>query len=88
MTKIKLLKRLHKILYRSDDLMDQEDLFEAQEIVDKEFVWKNFTVEEQNAILAAGRSNNYLDTSRLESLYPEVKGIKESVRDMLVLMKR
>jgi 3,5-epimerase/4-reductase len=57
-----------------------------KEIVDPTFTWNNFTIEEQNAILASGRSNNFLETTRLESLYPNVKNIKESVRDMLVLM--
>lgn len=57
-----------------------------KEIVDPEFVWENFTVEEQAKILAAGRSNNFLDTSRLESLYPNVMGIKESVRQCLIRM--
>ena len=36
-----------------------------KEIVDPFFTWKNFTVEEQAKILAAGRSNNFLDTSKL-----------------------
>lgn len=57
-----------------------------KEIVDPDFVWKNFTIEEQNEILAAGRSNNYLDTTRLEQLYPQVKNIKDSVRECLELM--
>ena len=59
-----------------------------KEIVDNEFSWKNFTIEEQSAILSSGRSNNYLDTSKLEELYPDVSNIKESVRTVLELMKR
>tara|TARA_B100001287_G_C22632928_1_gene506103 strand:+ start:491 stop:1372 length:882 start_codon:yes stop_codon:yes gene_type:complete len=51
--------------------------------VDSEFKWKNFSPSEQKKILAADRSNNYLDTTRLESLYPNIKNIKESVGDML-----
>ena len=58
-----------------------------KEIVDPEFTWVNMTVEEQSAVLASGRSNNFLDTCRLESLYPNVKNIKDSVRIMLVQMK-
>ena len=57
-----------------------------KEIVDSDFTWENFTIEEQNKILAGGRSNNYLDTNKLESLYPNVKNIKESVREILVKM--
>ena len=53
------------------------------EIVDPEFTWKNFTAEEQRKILASDRSNNFLDTTKLETMYPQVKNIKESVREML-----
>ena len=35
--------------------------------VDPTFTWTNFTIEEQNKILAAERSNNTLDTSRSSS---------------------
>lgn len=54
-----------------------------KEIVDPEFVWNNFSLEEQRQILAGDRSNNYLDTTKLENMYPQVKNIKESVREML-----
>jgi len=57
-----------------------------KEIVDPTFTWNNFTIEEQSAILASGRSNNFLETTKLESMYPNVKNIKESVRDILVIM--
>jgi nucleoside-diphosphate-sugar epimerase len=57
-----------------------------KELVDPSFEWKNFSIEEQAAILDSGRSNNFLETTRLETLYPTVKNIKDSVRDMLVLM--
>jgi dTDP-glucose 4,6-dehydratase len=54
-----------------------------KEIVDSDFTWKNFSIEEQNTILASKRSNNFLDTTRLESLYPNVKNIKESIKECL-----
>ena len=41
-----------------------------KEIVDPTFTWENFTVEEKNQILASERSNNLLDTTKLQSLYP------------------
>lgn len=59
-----------------------------KEIVDPEFKWENFSIEEQRQILDSGRSNNFLDTTRLEILYPNVKNIKESVREMLMKMKK
>ena len=54
-----------------------------KEIVDPTFTWKNFTIEEQDNILLSGRSNNVLDTSKLQELYPNVKPIKESIREVL-----
>lgn len=59
-----------------------------QEIVDPTFKWNNFTIEEQNKILASGRSNTSLDTTKLTQLYPNVKNIKEAVRDVLMSYKK
>lgn len=59
-----------------------------KEIVDKDFVWKNFTKEEQSTILLGGRSNNLLLTTKLENLFPDVLPIKESVKNALILMKK
>jgi len=68
-------------------LISHNEILEMyREIVDKDFTWNNFSIEEQRQILASERSNNFLDTSRLESMY-KVKGIKESVRDVLYKMK-
>ena len=41
-------------------------------------------MEEQRAILAADRSNNYLDTSNLEALFPGINNIKVAVRKCLI----
>lgn len=54
-----------------------------REIVDPDFQWANFSVDEQRAVLAAGRSNNLLDTTRLETLYPDVRPIGDAVRDII-----
>ena len=58
-----------------------------KEIVDPSFTWKNFSQEEQRKILAADRSNNFLDTTLLESLYPNVTNIKTAVKKCLVEYK-
>ena len=58
-----------------------------KEIIDPEFTWNNFSIEEQAKILDSGRSNNYLDTSKLETLYPNVMNIKDSVRCILMKMR-
>jgi len=54
-----------------------------KEIVDPAFTWQNFSVEEQDKILLSGRSNNVLETTKLQELYPNVKPIKESIREVL-----
>jgi 3,5-epimerase/4-reductase len=59
-----------------------------KEIVNPSFQWKNFSMEEQRAILAADRSNNYLDTSKLEALFPDMDNIKVAVRKCLIEYKQ
>jgi dTDP-glucose 4,6-dehydratase len=54
-----------------------------KEIVDPFFTWKNFTQEEQRKIIASDRSNNLLNTTKLETLYPTVLNIKDSVKNVL-----
>ena len=54
-----------------------------KEYVDPNFTWQNFSIEEQNKILASERSNNLLDTTLLQHLEPSIKHIKESVRELL-----
>ena len=66
-----------------------------KEIVNPTFTWNNFSQEEQRKILAADRSNNFLETKKLETLYshshpdslPKIKNIRESIRDCLVEYK-
>ena len=59
-----------------------------KEIVDPSFTWNNMSLEEQKVLLAAGRSNNYLNVSHLQELYPSVKHIKDAVRDCLKEYKK
>ena len=66
-------------------LISHNEILEMyKEIVDPSFTWKNFSQEEQRSILAADRSNNFLETTKLEELFPEMKHIKESVRERLI----
>jgi 3,5-epimerase/4-reductase len=57
-----------------------------KEIVDPNFTWDNFSIEEQNAILASKRSNNCLNTEKLENI-ATIKDIKTSVKDTIIQMK-
>ena len=58
-----------------------------KQTINKDFTWKNMTIEEQSAILKSERSNNYLDTSKIEKEYPKLKGINESMIIVLNKMK-
>jgi 3,5-epimerase/4-reductase len=55
--------------------------------VDNNFKWENFSAEEQRKILAADRSNNFLNTTKLQILYPNVKNIKDSIKDLMMNYK-
>lgn len=69
-------------------LISHNEILEMyREIVNPYFTWKNFTQEEQRKILLADRSNNFLDTTRLTTLYPQIKNIKDSVRECLLKYK-
>jgi len=77
-------KRTGTINLTNPGLISHNEILDMyREIVDPDFEWNNFTIEEQAQILAAGRSNNFLDTTTLEEAYPSVKHIKDSVRDIL-----
>ena len=70
-------------------LISHNEMLEMyKEIVDPLFTWKNFSQEEQCKILASERSNNFLDTTKLETLFPEVRNIKDSVKDCLIQYKK
>jgi len=54
-----------------------------KEIVDPNFKWEEFSIEEQNKILAAERSNNCLSTARLQQFAPNVLPIDKAVEKVL-----
>lgn len=65
-------------------LISHNEILEMyKEIVDPTFTWQNFNIEEQRSILAAERSNNYLDTTKIETLFPEIDNIKVAVKKCL-----
>lgn len=54
--------------------------------IDPTFTWSNFTIEEQQKVLAAGRSNNHLDTTALEKDY-DVLPIHDAICAVLMKMR-
>src|SRR4029079_16247255 len=47
--------------------------------IDPAFTYRNFTVEEQNLILKAKRSNNELDATKLLAEFPELSHVRQSI---------
>lgn len=77
-----------KLNFTNPGYISHNDILEMyKEIVDKNFKWENFTIDEQDKILDSKRSNNYLDTDLLLKYFPDVKNIKESIRDCLLEYK-
>ncbi len=54
-------------------------------LVDSNFTWQNFTIEEQDLVLDAKRSNNYLDATKIEEY--NVPTIKDDVKQVLTRWK-
>jgi 3,5-epimerase/4-reductase len=55
--------------------------------VDKDFKWDNFTIEEQRTVLKADRSNNVLETSKLEKKY-KIKSIEDAMETVFTNMSK
>ena len=70
-------------------LISHNEILEMyKEIVDPDFTWENFSIDEQNEILASKRSNNCLNTTILElDKVNNIKPIKEAVREILIAMR-
>ena len=88
-----LNKQVGTVNLTNPGLISHNEILEIyKEIVDPDFTWSNFSVEEQNQILASKRSNNCLDTMKLTnttlSFKNPVSPIKDAVRDVFLRMKR
>ncbi len=57
-----------------------------KDIADPQFTWNNFKIEEQDKILSAKRSNNFLDTTKLTEQY-QIPDIHTAVRETLLTFK-
>jgi len=70
------------------DLISHNEILEMyRDIVDPSFKWTNFTIEDQDKVLKSKRSNNHLDTTKIQQLYPSLQPIKDSIRKCLLQMK-
>lgn len=55
-----------------------------KELVDPAFSYTNFDLAEHDTVVVAKRSNNTLDTTRIETLFPQVKPVHEALRECMV----
>ena len=88
-----LNKQVGTVNLTNPGLISHNEILEMyKEIVDPEFTWTNFTIDEQNQILASKRSNNCLDTTKLTNISLNLKNpvttIKEAVRNILQRMSK
>lgn len=59
-----------------------------KEYIDPTFTYGNFTLEEQDKILKARRSNAELSAEKLLSYYPDVPHVKQSLRNIFETIKK
>ena len=59
-----------------------------REYIDPNFTYTNFTIEEQDKILKARRSNNELDASKLLKEFPEILPIQQSIIKVFKKMQK
>jgi hypothetical protein len=85
-----LEKKIGTYNFTNPGLITHNEILEMyKEIVDPNFTWDNFTIEEQNGILTSKRSNNCLDTTKLvNDTKTTVFDIKYSVKNALIRMKK
>ena len=70
-------------------LISHNDILTSyRNIVDPGFTWENFTLEEQSKVLKSDRSNNLLDTTLVQSEYPGLKGIHDSINNILLKLNK
>jgi 3,5-epimerase/4-reductase len=88
-----LNKQVGTVNLTNPGLISHNEILEMyKEIVDPDFTWSNFSIEEQNQILASKRSNNCLDTMKLTNMTlrfrNQVSPIKESIRNVFLRMSK
>lgn len=59
-----------------------------KDIIDNNFTYENFSIDEQNKILLGKRSNNFLNTDKLLFYFPNILDIKTSIRNVLLNWKK
>ena len=69
-------------------LSHNEVLALYKEYIDPDYSWENFSLEEQDRILKAARSNTELDVSKLLKEFPDIPPIKDSIHALFQRMRQ
>jgi dTDP-glucose 4,6-dehydratase len=88
---LELMKNNHTgtLNFTNPGVISHNEILELyKKYVDPAFKWRNFSLEEQDAVLASKRSNNWLDTQELQRLFPSVRPIKDAVESIMKTYKR
>lgn len=88
---LELMKNHHTgtLNFTNPGVISHNEILELyKQYVDPAFEWRNFSLEEQDAVLASKRSNNCLDTQELQRLFPNVRPIKDAVESIMKTYKR
>lgn len=66
--------------YTNPGAISHNEILELyRDYIDPDFTWSNFTIEEQAKVIVAPRSNNLLETTRIESEFPDILPIRQSL---------
>ena len=82
-----LKKEIGTINCVNPDVIDHNEILNMYSEIIEKLTWENMSLEEQSKILKSARSNNALDTNIISSMYPKLKNIKDSVKDVLTKYK-
>lgn len=87
MVDMSLRKEIGTINLTNPGVISHNEILEMyKEIVDPNFKWETFSYDEQMKILKSHRSNNKLNTEKLEGKY-KVKNIHDAIKDVLLKRK-
>ena len=83
------MKKVGTLNFTNPGVISHNEILEMYKTyVDSSFTWNNFSIEEQKLILKSERSNNHLDTTELQSLFPNILPIKESISNIMMDYKK
>jgi dTDP-4-dehydrorhamnose reductase len=89
MIKLMEMKHIGTLNFTNPGMISHNEILTLYKmLVDPHFIWDNFNIQDQNKVLKAERSNNYLNTSKLETLFPDLPRINDATYYILNTYKK